>query len=84
MDFWLFESEPIKDIYIYDNGVKEKKPYYNLVLHTSRNIYYSKIDKNFEDQGFHIKKPTIEESKKIRHSVASSYFSNHFFNVNLD
>lgn len=73
MDFWVFDSEPIKDLYIYDYGSKEKRPFYYLVFLTSRNMYFSRMEKNFEDQGFQIKKSVIAsfDEKKTRGSISN-------------
>jgi hypothetical protein len=74
MDFWIFDSEPIKDLYIYDYGSKEKRPYYYLVFLTSRNVYFSRMEKNFEDQGFQIKKTVVTnfDEKNNRGSIVNN------------
>ena len=45
IDFWNFDKEPLKDLYIFD-----KNKYYYLIFLTGRNVYFSKSDQTLEDQ----------------------------------
>jgi hypothetical protein len=48
-----YESEYIRDIYIHDpNNEFEHKNYYHLYFLSNRNVYYSKIETNFQTEFF--------------------------------
>ena len=48
-----YESEYIRDIYIHDpNNEFEHKNFYHLYFLSNRNVYYSKIETNFQTEFF--------------------------------